>query len=610
MIQKRTIIGLMYFLLLTAQASAVGLLVEAEGFREKGGWVTDQQFMDQMGSPYLLAHGMGIPVEDAVTQVSFPETGTYYVYVRTYNWTAPWSTKPGPGRFALYVDGQKVSSNLGTTGRDWQWQLAGRVCIKTQQVEIRLKDLTGFDGRCDALYFTRDIGQIPPSSASEQQMFRRRIKGVSAAPTVEHFDLVVVGGGVAGMSAALSAARLGCRVALVQDRPLLGGNNSSEVRVHLGARIGMNPYPRLGGLVKEFGPSRGGNAQPKDYYEDQKKLDVVLAERNISLFLNYRAVAVETENSQIRSVRAVHIDNGGERVFEAPLFADCTGDGTIGYLAGADYLMGRESRDMFGESLAPEKPDSLMMGASVQWYSEETSSKISFPVFEYGLNFNEHNCEKVTMGEWQWEVMGPNPITEAERVRDYGLMVIYSNWSFLKNRLKNNDEWQKRRLAWVAYIAGKRESRRLLGDYIVKQDDIHKQVFHEDASVTLTWSIDLHFPDSANAAKFPAAPFLTATNHLYIKPYAIPYRCLYSRNINNLFMAGRDISVTHVAFGSARLMRTGAMMGEVVGMAASLCRKHGILPREVYQHHLDELKALMRKGVGKPGLPNNQKYNE
>lgn len=600
----------MCFLLLSAQASAADLLVEAESFRQKGGWVTDQQFMDQMGSPYLLAHGMGVPVEDAVTQVSFPETGTYYVYVRTYNWTAPWSAKPGPGRFALYVGGQKVSSNLGTTGGDWQWQPAGRVRIKTLQTEIRLRDLTGFDGRCDALYFTQDTGQVPPSAVAEQQAFRRQIKGATAAPAVEHFDLVVVGGGVAGMSAALSAARLGCRVALVQDRPVLGGNNSSEVRVHLGARIGMEPYPRLGGLVKEFGPSRGGNAQPEDYYEDQKKLDVVLAEKNISLFLNYRAVAVETEDSQIRSVRAVHIEDGDEKVFKAPLFADCTGDGTIGYLAGADFLMGRESRDMFGESLAPEKPDSLIMGASVQWYSEETPSRTSFPVFEHGLDFNEHNCEKVTMGEWQWEVMGPNPITEAERVRDYGLMVIYSNWSFLKNRLKDNSKWRKRRLAWVAYIAGKRESRRLLGDYIVKQDDIHKQVFHEDASVTLTWSIDLHFPDSANAAKFPDAPFLTATNHLYIQPYAIPYRCLYSRNVNNLFMAGRDISVTHVAFGSARLMRTGAMMGEVVGMAASLCRKHGVLPREVYQRHLDELKALMRKGVGKPGLPDNQKYNE
>ncbi len=600
----------MYFLLLSVQASAADLLVEAESFRHKGGWVTDQQFMDQMGSPYLLAHGMGIPVEDAVTQVSFPETGTYYVYVRTYNWTAPWSAKPGPGRFALYVGGQKVSSDLGTTGGDWQWQPAGRVRIKTLQTEIRLRDLTGFDGRCDALYFTQDTGQVPPSAVAEQQAFRRQIKGATAAPAVEHFDLVVVGGGVAGMSAALSAARLGSRVALVQDRPVLGGNNSSEVRVHLGARIGMEPYPQLGGLVKEFGPSRGGNAQPEDYYEDQKKLDVVLAEKNISLFLNYRAVAVETEDSQIRSVRAVHIEDGDEKVFKAPLFADCTGDGTIGYLAGADFLMGRESRDMFGESLAPEKPDSLIMGASVQWYSEETPSRTSFPVFEHGLDFNEHNCEKVTMGEWQWEVMGPDPITEAERVRDYGLMVIYSNWSFLKNRLKDNSKWRKRRLAWVAYIAGKRESRRLLGDYIVKQDDIHKQVFHEDASVTLTWSIDLHFPDSANAAKFPDAPFLTATNHLYIQPYAIPYRCLYSRNVNNLFMAGRDISVTHVAFGSARLMRTGAMMGEVVGMAASLCRKHGILPREVYQRHLGELKALMRKGVGKPGLPDNQKYNE
>ena len=600
----------MYFLLLSVQASAADLLVEAESFRHKGGWVTDQQFMDQMGSPYLLAHGMGIPVEDAVTQVSFPETGTYYVYVRTYNWTAPWSAKPGPGRFALYVGGQKVSSDLGTTGGDWQWQPAGRVRIKTLQTEIRLRDLTGFDGRCDALYFTQDTGQVPPSAVAEQQAFRRQIKGATAAPAVEHFDLVVVGGGVAGMSAALSAARLGSRVALVQDRPVLGGNNSSEVRVHLGARIGMEPYPQLGGLVKEFGPSRGGNAQPEEYYEDQKKLDVVLAEKNISLFLNYRAVAVETEDSQIRSVRAVHIEDGDEKVFKAPLFADCTGDGTIGYLAGADFLMGRESRDMFGESLAPEKPDSLIMGASVQWYSEETPSRTSFPVFEHGLDFNEHNCEKVTMGEWQWEVMGPDPITEAERVRDYGLMVIYSNWSFLKNRLKDNSKWRKRRLAWVAYIAGKRESRRLLGDYIVKQDDIHKQVFHEDASVTLTWSIDLHFPDSANAAKFPDAPFLTATNHLYIQPYAIPYRCLYSRNVNNLFMAGRDISVTHVAFGSARLMRTGAMMGEVVGMAASLCRKHGILPREVYQRHLGELKALMRKGVGKPGLPDNQKYNE
>ena len=298
-------------------------------------------------------------------------------------------------------------------------------------------------------------------------------------------------------------------------------------------------------------------------------------------------------------------------MFEAPLFADCTGDGNIGFLAGADYRMGREGRMDFGESLAPEKADSLTMGASVQWYSEELSYKNSFPLFEYGLSLDENKCEKVTMGEWRWEVgMNLNQITKAERIRDYGLLVVYSNWSYLKNRLKKDDKWMKRKLSWVAYVAGKRESRRLLGDYILKQDDIDKQVFHEDATATTTWAIDLHFPDSANMAKFPDAPFLSSTEHIYIKPYPIPYRCLYSRNVDNLFMAGRNISATHVTFGSTRLMRTTAMMGEVVGMAVSICRKHRVLPREVYWWYMEELKSLMEKGVGKPGIPNNQKYNE
>lgn len=195
-------------------------------------------------------------------------------------------------------------------------------------------------------------------------------------------------------------------------------------------------------------------------------------------------------------------------------------------------------------------------------------------------------------------------------IRDYGLLVVYSNWSFLKNELKNNHEYLKRKLGWVAYIAGKRESRRLLGDYILKQDDIDKNVFHEDASFTTTWSLDLHFPDSTNASHFPAAPFKAETEHIHIYPYAVPYRCLYSRNIDNLFMAGRNISVTHVALGTVRVMRTTGMMGEVVGMAASLCKKHQVLPRLIYQQHLPELRSLMQKGVGrKNGIPDNQNFN-
>ena len=170
--------------------------------------------------------------------------------------------------------------------------------------------------------------------------------------------------------------------------------------------------------------------------------------------------------------------------------------------------------------------------------------------------------------------------------------------------------YKNRKLGWVAYIAGKRESRRLMGDYILKEDDLTKNVFHEDASFTTTWSIDLHWPDPENSKHFPGNEFKAVTKHILIYPYAAPYRCLYSRNINNLFMAGRNISVTHVALGTTRVMRTTGMMGEVVGMAASLCKKHATTPRGVYQSYLNELKQLMEKGVNIKGLPNNQQYNE
>lgn len=273
--------------------------------------------------------------------------------------------------------------------------------------------------------------------------------------------------------------------------------------------------------------------------------------------------------------------------------------------------MGREARSEFGEGLAPEQADKKTLGSSVQWYSVETKKNSRFPMFEYGIKFDETNAEQTTKGEWTWETgMNQNQIDDFERIRDYGLLVIYSNWSFLKNRLEGNEAYRNRRLGWVAYIAGKRESRRLLGDYILKEDDLRKNVFHEDASFSATWSIDLHWEDPDNSRKFPGREFKSVTEHILIYPYAVPYRCLYSRNIENLFMAGRDISATHVALGSIRVMRTTGMMGEVVGMAASLCKRFGETPRGIYQHHLDDLKTLMTQGVGGDGFPNNQRYNE
>lgn len=589
--------------------SAASLLVETESFSKKGGWVIDQQFMEVMGSPYLLAHGMGVPVEDAMTTVTFDEKGTYYVYVRTYNWTSPWSDKKGPGKFTLYVDNKRVGGTLGDMGDCWQWQKVGKVKISNKEVELRLHDLTGFDGRCDAIFFTTDSKALPPFDVEKMKSFRKSFMQDRKVESMR-YDLVVIGGGVAGISAAVSAARLGSKVALVNDRPILGGNNSSEIRVHLGGRIETGIYKNLGNLQKEFGPVKGGNAMPASHYEDDKKMEIVENEKNITLYLNNRATEVKMDGNMIRSVIVQNIETGVCTELEAPLFSDCTGDGTIGYLAGADYRIGRESKAEFGETRAPEVADSLTMGASVQWYSEDTGKSSKFPVFEYGIDFNDENSEKVTMGEWTWETgMNVDQINNFEYVRDYGLMVIYSNWSYLKNEYKADNKYKNRKLGWVAYLSGKRESRRLMGDYILKEDDLVKAVFHEDGTAATTWTIDLHFPDPVNTQHFPNREFKSIAKHTPIHPYPIPYRCLYSRNVENLFMAGRNISVTHVALGTVRVMRTTGMMGEVVGMAASLCKKYNVNPRGIYLKHLDELKELMKAGVGK-NLPNNQRYNE
>ena len=242
----------------------------------------------------------------------------------------------------------------------------------------------------------------------------------------------------------------------------------------------------------------------------------------------------------------------------------------------------------------------MTLGSSVQWYSVEAEAPSPFPACPWAMPFTEKTCQPVTRGDWDWEAgMHRNQLTEIELVRDHLFRVIYGNWAFLKNESKERGKYQRRKLGWVAYVAGKRESRRLLGDVILQQQDVEEQRAYPDACVTTTWSIDLHYPAPKNTKDFPGEEFRAICEQQEIKPYAIPYRCLYSRNVPNLMMAGRNISVTHVALGTVRVMRTGGMMGEVLGMAASLCKQHDTTPRGVYEAHLDALKALMRHGVGK-----------
>lgn len=584
---------------------AQSVFVEAEKFDNYGGWSLDQQFIGTMGSSYLIAHGMGVPVDDAFTQVSLPKKGNYHVYVRTYNWTAPFSEGPGPGRFSLCIDGSTLGENLGTEGTGWCWQEAGSIKLKKGSHEIRIRDLAGLDGRFDAIC----MSLLP---MSEKSLDALQDKYRKEAPVAEggDFDLVVIGAGYSGICASVAAARQGLRVALIQDRAILGGNNSSEIRVQLGGLIECEPYPNLGNLLKEFAPTEKGNAMPPSYYGDEAKMAIVSAENNITLHTLTRVVSVEKEGDKIISVTGRNVVSGECVTFRAPLFADCTGDGTVGFLAGADYRVGRESKSEYNESSAPEIADNMVLGASLQWSSKKDEEPSGFPEFSYGIDLTDESYQKMTKGSWTWETgMFSDQILEAEKIRDYGMLAIYANWSYLKNHAPCKDDFAKRSLEWVSFNSGKRESRRLIGDYVLTQNDLEHNVMFPDATASTSWGIDIHYPEPENSRFFPGREFKSVCDQEEIPVTPIPYRCFYSRNVANLFMAGRDISVSHVALASVRVMRTCAMMGEVVGLAASVCNRHRCLPRDVYNTYFPDLQVLMKEGAGKKGLPNTQMTN-
>jgi hypothetical protein len=569
------------------RATPPTILIEAEAFQDLGGWVVDQQFMDQMGSPFLLAHGLGTPVKDAKTTVELPAVAKYRVFVRTRDWVAPWKAPGAPGRFQLLIDGKPLQTSFGTEGAEWHWQAGGTVELLSKKVTLALHDLTGFEGRCDAVLLTSDENLAPPSAGLELAGFRRRLLGLPQKPDDGgQSDLVVVGGGIAGTCAALSAARLGLTVALIQDRPVLGGNNSSEVRVWLGGEINKPPYPRIGDAVHELEPKRRGHPGTAEMYEDDKRLALVRSESNISLFLNQHVNEVQRDAERICAVVAQDIRTGRRTRFAGRWFADCTGDATVGFLAGADFEMTLQGH----------------MGPSNMWSVVDTGKPAGFPRCSWACDLGQRpfpsNLDQ--LGKWFWECgFDRHPIDDLERMRDTNLRAMYGAWDALKNARK---VYPNHQLAWAAYVAGRRESRRLLGDVVLGKPDLVKGKVYPDGCVPTGWSIDLHLADPRYSAGFQEDPFISyvaSRFEEYKRPYWVPYRCLYSRNVPNLFMAGRNISVTHEALGTVRVQRTTGMMGEIVGMAAAVCKQFETDPRGVHKNYLAELKKLMQEGVGK-----------
>jgi len=429
-------------------------------------------------------------------------------------------------------------------------------------------------------------------------------------------DITVIGGGLAGVCAAVAAARLGKTVSLVQNRPVLGGNSSSEVRVWVcGATAhGTQRYSRETGIMGEmFVENQYRNPDGNPYIWDLVVLETVKAEKNIQLFLNTDVHEVQADgnenNRHIHSVTGWMMGSERKIRFESKVFLDCTGDGLVGFLAGAKYRIGREARHEYNEDWAPEVEDNITLGSTLLFYTKDAGHPIKYipPSFAKDITQTTIPLKRVIRSgdsgchywwiEWGGEL---DTVHENERIRDELSSVIYGIWDYIKNSGKFDAE--NMTLEWVGSLPGKREYRRFIGDYVLTQNDILNQTPFEDRVAFGGWSIDLHPPQGMYATE-------SGSKHLHADGnYHIPFRSLYSVNTSNLLFAGRNISASHVAFGTTRVMATCAVMGEAAGTGAALCVEKNVTPRELYQNQLEELKQVMvRQDASVLGVKNEDK---
>ncbi|MEK3883293.1 FAD-dependent oxidoreductase [Paenibacillus sp. PL2-23] len=426
-------------------------------------------------------------------------------------------------------------------------------------------------------------------------------------------DITVVGGGLAGVCAAVAAARSGRTVALVQNRPVLGGNSSSEVRVWVSgaSATGTQRFARETGIMGELlVENQFMNPDGNPYYWDLVVHEAVLAEPNIQLFLNTDVHEVEAEgdehNRRIHSVTGWMMGSERRLRFESEMFLDCSGDGLVGFLAGAEYRIGREARSLYGEEWAPEEADNITLGSTILFYTKDVGKPVKYipPSFAKDITTTTIPTRRIIRTgdsgcyywwiEWGGEV---DTVHDNERIRDELWAAIYGIWDYIKN--SGQFEADNLTLEWVGSVPGKREYRRFIGDYVLKQQDIVNQVEFPDKIAFGGWSIDLHPPQGMYAEA-------SGSKHLFPDgTYHIPFRSLYSSNVSNMLMAGRNISASHVAFGTTRVMATCAVMGEAAGAAAAMCVERGITPRTLAEEHMEELQqALLRNDGSIIGLRN------
>ncbi len=408
-------------------------------------------------------------------------------------------------------------------------------------------------------------------------------------------DLCVVGGGLAGMCAAISAARRGLKTVIMHDRPVFGGNASSEIRMWICGAQGVDK--RETGIVEEI-ELKNMHRNPYRTYPiwDTLLYEMIKQEKNITAIMNCSCNDIEMNGNKIEKIMGWQTTTQKWHSVSAEFFADCSGDSILAPLSGAMFRMGREKRAEFGESIAPVAADDKTMGLSCLIQTRQTNEKRPYTAPKWAYKYTKEELEPYrlphidegTENFWFMELGGEqNTIEDTEEIRDELLMVATGIWDYIKNSGDcSADEWE---MDFLGFLPGKRESRRYVGDYIMTQHDVEAEGRFEDIIAYGGWSMDDHNPKGIKTDE-PPTIYNPAPS-----PYGIPYRCIYSKNIDNLFFAGRNISVTHSAMSSTRVMATCAILGQAVGTAAQIAHKYGLNPRGVYKERIHELQQELLK---------------
>jgi hypothetical protein len=483
---------------------------------------------------------------------------------------------------------------------------------------------------CRPALADEDSAHVEPTLG---QTISGRVGGYIRSDTLEivhkHFELVVVGGGISGLCASISAARNGVQVALVHERSVLGGNSSSEVRLYPEDTCVYNTWCRESGILDEiYTEERARNWVPYQEGLMNSQWDLILyewatRESNLTLYLNTTMREVEmVDENHILAIHAAQLGTEKEFILQAPLFIDCTGDGALIYRSGAEFRSGKEARSEYGEPLAPEQASTAIMGNTLMFRACDTGRPAPFKRPEWAAEFpteselltdrgvDDRYHGQLDAGYWWIEVGYPMDwIRDNEAIRDVLLRQVLGVWDHIKNRCTEDDVRGRARnyaLDFIGFWPYKRESRRLLGDYVLREQDVRDPSVHADDIAYGLWGIDMHAPGGILDRHVTPVTFLdTDFEERGTMPYGIPLRTCYSRNVVNLLAAGRPIGASYLAFASSRVLPTGAITGQGVGAAAALCKKYQCMPRQVAQSHSEELQQLLlRNDCSIPGVDN------